>query len=313
MHKPLLLQSLHHIRVQVPDVAGNVRFANDFGLHEVARTGGRIYFRAAGVDAYSYVVEQGEPAGMSAVAFLAESRGELERAVREHGASPVRELEGPGGGVAVSLRDPQGTVVDLVHGIAERAADPLQPLQSINYPGQRQRFNSPQTHRSFGPACPLRLGHIGLVVTDFKAAQEWYGRVLGLTPTDRFYAGHPGNHVGGFFRMDRGAEWVDHHVVGLFGMGKPGLHHMSFEVQDIEQQMVAHRHLRKAGHQSVWGVGRHPLGSHVFDLWKDPNGLRFETFSDTDLYNNERSTEDHDVTQSEMDLWSNDSPERYFA
>lgn len=97
------------------------------------------------------------------------------------------------------------------------------------------------------------------------------------------------------------------------GPARPGLHHMSFEVQDIEQQMVAHRHLRKQGHQPVWGVGRHPLGSHVFDLWKDPNGLRFETYSDTDLCNDQRPTGDHDVAHSEMDLWSNESAEPYFA
>ncbi|MFA5549457.1 MAG: VOC family protein [Porticoccaceae bacterium] len=309
----LNIQSLHHIRVGVTDLAGNERFARDFGLQEAARDGQTVYFRGHGADAYCYVAAPAARAGVRAVAFLAGSPDDLDEAVRRFGATAPRALRGPGGGTAVSLTDPDGITIDIVHGIAGREPDPLLPVPVINYPGRHQRFNASQHFRPPGPARPLRLGHLGLFVGDFRRTEAWYCEVLGMRASDRMYMGAPDQPVGGFYRLDRGAQWVDHHIIGFFGMGRPGLHHMSFEVQDIEQQMVAHRHLRKQGHQPVWGVGRHPLGSHVFDLWKDPNGLRFETYSDTDLCNDQRPTGDHDVAHSEMDLWSNEPAEPYFA
>lgn len=312
MTTPLRLKSLHHIRMQVPDVHGNERFARDFGLHEAARHAERVYMRACGSEAYSYVIEPGPKTRIGAIAFLAESRSELERAVHEHGATKIRSLEGPGGGEVVSLVDPDGNPVEIVHGIAERAPDALHREVVINYPGNRRRLNVPHRYPD-GPGNPLRLGHLGLFVGDFKRMEAWYTSVLNIRASDRMHLGGPSKFVGGFYRLDRGAEFVDHHIIGFFAMGAPGLHHMSFEVQDTEQQMVSHRFMHKQGHKLVWGVGRHPLGSHVFDMWKDPNGLRFETYSDTDWCNNERPAADHPVEGSEMDMWSNDTPERYFA
>lgn len=313
MSAPIRLLSLHHVVLQVPDLAGNVQFAEDFGLHVAARHAGTTYLRACGSDAYSYVVEAGEQARLVAIAFVAESSAELQRAVDEHGASAIRPLEGPGGGVACSLTDPDGIRIDIVHGIAPRTADPLRPEPVVNYPGNRRRLNDAHRYPD-GPGNPLRLGHLGLFTRDFAKSEAWYTAVLNLRASDRMHLGGAGGkYVGGFYRLDRGSEWVDHHVIGFFAMGRSGLHHLSFETQDLEQQMVSHRHLRRRGYQPVWGVGRHPLGSHLFDMWKDPNGLRFETYSDTDWCNHDRPGRDHPVEGSEMDLWSNDTPERYFA
>lgn len=309
----LQLSGAHHVHVQVTDLADNERFAQAFGFIEVYRSGTCVYFRTCGADAYSYVVEAGPATGLKAIAFQAASREVLLEAVRDHGASPVRSLKGPGGGEAVSLSDPDGNRIDIVHGISPRRPDPLRPEPKINYPGTRQRFNETHPLPNRGPSQLLRLGHVGLFVGDFKRSAEWYERVLGMKASDRLFAGPPQNYVGGFYRLGRGTEWVQHHVIAIFAMGKPGVHHMSFEVQDIEQQMFGHRHLQKENFKPVWGVGRHPLGSHVFDMWKDPNGLRFETFCDTDWCDQERPTSDYPVQESEMDLWSNDTFERYFA
>ena len=34
-----------------------------------------------------------------------------------------------------------------------------------------------------------------------------------------------------------------------------------------------------------WGIGKHILGSQVFDYWKDPAGFTLEHFTDGDLFN----------------------------
>lgn len=37
--------------------------------------------------------------------------------------------------------------------------------------------------------------------------------------------------------------------------------------------------------ESIWGVGRHVLGSQIFDYWADPSGFKIEHYADGDLVN----------------------------
>lgn len=45
------------------------------------------------------------------------------------------------------------------------------------------------------------------------------------------------------------------------------VHHSSFEVHDLDTQNIGHQHLEDAGWTNAWGVGRHFLGSQIFDYW----------------------------------------------
>ena len=183
---------------------------------------------------------------------------------------------------------------------------------TVNTGAAKQRRGMTQHKPALGPPQLLKLGHVGIFVSDFARQSQWFQSVLGLLPSDVLYAGAPDHRIGGFFRLDRGDEWVDHHTLAVFAMGRPDCHHVSFEVQDSEAQFLGHRWLSKQGWEPVWGVGRHPLGSHVFDVWRDPSGYRFETYSDTDLCNAAQPVQLHDVKDAQMDLWSNESPEKYF-
>jgi catechol 2,3-dioxygenase-like lactoylglutathione lyase family enzyme len=234
-------------------------------------------------------------------------------AVGQFGATAVRALEGPGGGLAVSLTDPEGNVIELVTGIAKRQADPSSPLMVLNQGADKTRRGIWQHKAPVGPPPLLRLGHIGLFIRDWAACDTWYREVLGLIPSDLLFAGPPQNIIGGFYRIDRGDEWVDHHTIAFFQMGKSGLHHLSFEVPNLETQFMGHRWLAQREHQSIWGVGRHPLGSHIFDVWRDPSGNRFETFSDTDLCNAAIPPASHSIAEAQMDLWSDRDADAYFA
>ena len=198
-------------------------------------------------------------------------------------------------------------------GIARREPDPLAPGRIHNHGLERPRRGVTQAKAPLGAPQLIRLGHIGLFVRDMAACDLWYRDVIGLLPSDLMYAGNPGNVVAGFYRLDRGDDWVDHHTIAFFGMGKSELHHASFEVQDSEVQFVGHRWMRQRGHESIWGVGRHPKGSHVFDVWRDPSGFRFETFSDTDLCTADQPPDVFPIQEATMDLWSDRSHEDYFA
>ncbi|GGB94619.1 2,3-dihydroxybiphenyl 1,2-dioxygenase [Novosphingobium endophyticum] len=297
----------------VTDLDKTQRFAEDFGLKTVRKAGSRLYMRTDGGDAYSYVAEQGDERRFIGLGFTVESEADLEEAVREHGGTPIVELDGPGGGRATTLTSPEGLKFELIYGIVEDQPKAPQPHLRLNAPGERSRFAAPQSERPAGPATLFRLGHVGLYAKDFAANAEWLQNVMGMKLSDALYAQSPDHAVVGFFRLDHGAEWVDHHTIFIGAMGMTGLHHLSFEVQDFEAQFRTHRYLQDKGWDPNWGVGRHPLGSHVFDVWFDPDRFRFETFSDTDLLNDEHETGLHAIKEQDMDCWSSDPPDRYFA
>jgi catechol 2,3-dioxygenase-like lactoylglutathione lyase family enzyme len=307
------LTGLHHVHLRVPDLAASRSFATDFGLIEAAVQDGLVYMRGCGSAAYHLVLEQADQPALAALAFEADSREDLEFAVRQHGASPIRSLDTPGGGEAITLTDPEGNSVHLLCGVEKRPPQDLRPGLVLNFGHDKERRGNPQNTAPLGPPQLLRLGHVGLFVRNAKACGEWYSRTLNLLPSDLMFAGAPENVVAGFYRINRGKEWVDHHTLALFGMEKSDLHHISFEVQDSEVQFMAHRWMDRRGRDSVWGVGRHPKGSHIFDVWRDPSGYRFETFSDTDLFTADRVADVFPIDQAEMDMWSDREFDAYFA
>jgi hypothetical protein len=50
--------------------------------------------------------------------------------------------------------------------------------------------------------------------------------------------------------------------------------------------MLGHEYLRQANkYEHVWGIGRHLLGSQIYDYWKDPWDRVHEHWTDTDVLN----------------------------
>ena len=67
---------------------------------------------------------------------------------------------------------------------------------------------------------------------------------------------------------------------------RTGLNHFSYEVRDIDDVMMGHDYLRTKGkYKHMWGIGRHHLGSQVYDYWCDPWGRVHEHWTDSDRIN----------------------------
>lgn len=310
----MLIKGLHHVRFQVTDLGRQEQFCADFGLASAERTADRLVMRTRGGDECAYVAVKGESDAFLGLAFEVDTAEALADAVTRLGASPVQDLDLPGGGRSVALTDPDGNEVLLVHGTGRRMAEDAYPELQINTPFAKHRFGRNQHPRARGPARLWRLGHIGLFVKSFAASSAWYAETLGLVGSDVYHVpGVPQAQIVGFFRLDRGEDYVDHHVVAFMQDERGGCHHISFEAQDFEAQQRTHRYLRAKDYESIWGVGRHPHGSHVFDVWRSPDQARFETFSDTDLFCKSDGTKVHDISTVVMDEWSDDEPTRYFA
>jgi len=308
------LKGLHHVSFQVTDLDRQEQFCTDFGLVTAERTDSRLVMRTRGGDECAYVAVKGDKDRLIGMAFEVDDATDLDEAASRLGASTIVDLDLPGGGRSVTFADPFGNAVSLVHGTARHAPEEFYPELLHNTPFEKKRYGRNQVGREVGPAKLWRLGHMGLFVPSFAQAHDWYAENLGLIASDVYHIpGQPHVKIVGFMRLDRNDEYVDHHVLALMQDERGGCHHISFETQDFEAQQRTHRYLGGKNHKPIWGVGRHPHGSHVFDVWRAPDGARFETFSDTDLFRKEDGTKLHDVSTIDLDVWSDDEPTRYFV
>jgi catechol 2,3-dioxygenase-like lactoylglutathione lyase family enzyme len=136
---------------------------------------------------------------------------------------------------------------------------------------------------SKGPAHVKRLGHGVLNVNNFRESEAWYKSRLGLITSDEINLGSPDQVLAAFLRCDRGPIPSDHHTLFLSGSGKPGFNHAAFEVADFDDLMCGHDFLKQKRRRHEWGVGRHLLGSQIFDYRRDPWGHTLEHWTDGDL------------------------------
>lgn len=291
-------EDLAYVRFQAPDLSVMRSFLEDFGLSVVVgeNTAGAptLFSRGSGGSPYIHIVEEG-PATFLGLGFKMASKSDLDALAQSDGASDIEEIDAPGGGLRVRFTDGNGFIVDGVFGWEESnlAFTPRRwPLNTI---ATRARINDPVRLKR-GSVSVNRLGHCVLHVTDFRKNESWYKERFGLLTTEEIYDGDESNVIGAFFRCDRGAEPADHHTLFLIGDEKPGFNHAAFEVSDWDAVMLGHDHLSECGYTPHWGVGKHILGSQVFDYWEDPYGNVVEHFSDGDLFDSKQGPAVEPVT-----------------
>ncbi|HEV8016507.1 MAG TPA: VOC family protein [Stellaceae bacterium] len=271
-------------RLQSPDLSEAEEFLTAFGMVRAARSKDALYMRGTDPAAYLHVTQLGEPKFLG-MAFTAARAEDLDRLTKVEGASQIEALDGPGGGQRVRLRDPHGFAIEVVHGIAE--AEPLPVRRNVvNFGTEKFRRAGELTRLPAGPAQVKRMGHGVIATTDLAKTLAWYRETLGFLCSDDVWAGEPGNIVSSFNRADCGDTFVDHHVFFTMKGPKAGLNHFSYEVRDFDDVMMGHEHLRNQNkYRHMWGIGRHRLGSQVYDYWCDPWGRVHEHWTDSDVLN----------------------------
>ncbi len=274
------IEDIAFVRFRAPDLGRMQSFLEDFGLTFAGTADGRLFMRGGGPSPFVHVTEPGAP-GFVGLGLRAASVKDLEQLAAHEGLS-IEPLAAPGGGSVVRLTDPDGFQVEVIAGQAPAA--PMEDGLSApwNSAGERKRLRSPK-RIAFGPAHVVRLGHCVVKVTDFRRSEQWYKERFGLITSDEVELS-PGVPAGAFFRCDRGEVPTDHHTLFLINHPEgPDFHHAAFEVRDLDDLMGGANHLTARGHHHEWGVGRHVLGSQVFDYWRDPWGHKIEHWTDGDL------------------------------
>ena len=279
------IQDIAFVRYQVTDLDAQESFLQDFGLHIVARLPHAIYARTAGPAHHNYVAEAGPENATIGFGLLARSLDDLARVAARVG-QPVTANHEPGGGQRVRFVDPAGFVVDVIHGRAEHEPMPMREPIPFNPSTERRRLGRP-VRLAPAPCTLARLGHVALLVKDFRSAFEFYREVLGFEPSDTYWAGSEGNTIAAFMHCGLGEQWTDHHTVALITSrdGVSRFDHSAFEALDFDDLVQGGRFLESRGWKRSWGVGRHVQGSQIFDYWRDPHGNKIEHWTDGDMVN----------------------------
>ncbi|KAL5339348.1 Glyoxalase/Bleomycin resistance protein/Dihydroxybiphenyl dioxygenase [Aspergillus crustosus] len=281
------LVKLVHMRYQHPDLDEISVFLQDFGMVVAHRTDTKIWFRGYGSDAYVYYAQQGPKAFLGGT-YEFESYQDLERAARLPTAGEIQELtDAPGKGYLLTLTDPSGFPVNLMYGASPAAPGPYPEKLLYNYEIDKPRVRKFQRF-NIGPAAVHKLGHYGVCTTNFSAMVDFYTKTFNITPTDFLHVNEGDGQkkpVALFAHIDRGEDLVDHHSFFISSNATSHVHHCSFEVHDFDTQKLGHQWLANKGYTSVWGVGRHILGSQIFDYWWDTTGNMIEHYADSDLVN----------------------------
>lgn len=131
------------------------------------------------------------------------------------------------------------------------------------------------------PLTALQTGHVGLNVSDLERSSTFYQRLLGLSVAKE--------------GTDAAQRWVflarDGRLVvtlfqqssGTFSTSTPGLHHLSFQVEDMAQVHAAEQIARELGaeffHDSIVAHSEGADSGGIF--FADPDGIRLEIFAAT--------------------------------
>jgi 2,3-dihydroxy-p-cumate/2,3-dihydroxybenzoate 3,4-dioxygenase len=115
------------------------------------------------------------------------------------------------------------------------------------------------------PAGIIEFGHLCVDAPDPRLAYEWWSSLFNIKISDWV-----GNNAA-LMRFD-----PVHHKLAVFKGDRPGLCHINFQVESIDDVMRSWHFLEDNGVEIEQGPGRHPQSGAIFIYFKGPEGLTYE-------------------------------------
>src|SRR6516165_2332206 len=172
-------------RLRSPDLDVAEEFLTNFGMVRAAPTNTALHMRGPDAPHHIHVTEKGDP-GFIGIAYYAASLDDLKKVAKAPGASAVEDIDEPGGGKRVRLKEPNGYQIEVVHGIKELApiAVKRQPL-NLGSEGLERKGELYRLRR--GPSQVKRIGHAVLGTPKLVETVRWFRENLGLIRSDDIY------------------------------------------------------------------------------------------------------------------------------
>lgn len=217
-----------------------------WNLDPVAGHDGARYFRGTGPEHHILALHEREEPALIRVNLAARDRQSVDGLHERLSTLDLPSLgtpdalSGPGGGYGFAFEDKEGRRFSVSSDVA--------------------------THRDTADARdrPRKISHCVLNAADMEGSAALFTDGLGFTVSDR--TGHLC-----FLRCNS-----DHHSIALGHGDAPTLHHVAFEMTDLDSVMRGAGRMRDAGYPIEWGVGRHGPGANVFSYFLGPDDYIIE-------------------------------------
>lgn len=242
-----LVTALRGIDIGVPDLALAEQFYTEtWRLAVAARTPDAVYLRGTGAAHHILALHRSDIAEVRSVVFNVATQDALQQLANRvplHGGvlvSGPEPVTGPGGGVQVVARDPQGRLLRFVSG--------------------------DERHADIAPAAdrPVKITHVVLNSENVSVAQRFFEEALGFRLSDR-------TRIMAFMRCSG-----DHHSIALADAEENSLNHIAFLMPDLDSVMRGGGRMNDADYPIEWGVGRHGPGNNAFAYFVGPFGFVIE-------------------------------------
>ena len=239
--------AVRSVELGVRDVGAAARFYNGvWNVDQVAEDNGARYFRGTGPEHHILALHEREEPALVRVNFAAPDRrsvdglhGRLSTLDLPELGTPAA-LTGPGGGYGFAFEDKEGRRFAVSSDLDTHDDDA----------DARDR--------------PRKISHCVLNAADMEGSIAIFTDGLGFTVSDRT----------GFLCFLRCNS--DHHSIALGPGSAPTLHHIAFEMADLDSVMRGAGRMREAGYPIEWGVGRHGPGANVFSYFLGPDDYVIE-------------------------------------
>jgi catechol 2,3-dioxygenase-like lactoylglutathione lyase family enzyme len=263
------VHSLDHVDFEVPNLDDAERFYRAFGL-ETSHVAGSLEVRASGDPRPWLFVHRGASVSkrLRYVSFgiFADDLPRFRERAASLGVTTIAPLAAHDA-ESLWFRDLHGVAVEL------RAAPKRTPDHAAPRGEPPPRIDRAAPLRSATqPVKPRRLSHALLFTPDLTASVHFYTAMLGLRLSDD----------AGAVAFMHAAHGSDHHVLAFAASTGPGLHHLAWVVDSLEDVGLGAMQMGEAGFPRGWGVGRHVLGSNYFYYVRDPWGSYCEYSFDID-------------------------------
>jgi catechol 2,3-dioxygenase-like lactoylglutathione lyase family enzyme len=236
------VDGVRSVALGVPDLDASAKFyAETWHLDRVAATDNAVYFRGTGAYHHILSLHRRPRPELLSLDLTAPDRASVEAIHKGLGGGGAREIGAPatitepGGGYGFAFRDPEGRAIRVIAGDTR--------------------------HGAVKPAAdrPSKITHVVLNSRDRAAATKFFCDALGFKLIDETRALT-------FLNCNE-----DHHSIALADGDSASLHHIAFEMIDIDSVMRGAGRMREAGFAIEWGVGRHGPGDNVFAYFVGPN------------------------------------------
>jgi catechol 2,3-dioxygenase len=265
-----------HIALETPDLETSRWFFSDLmGLREVDREDDAVYLRSArDREHHTLSLTEADEASVDHVAWRTQ-RPEDVAAFADQFESNGIDVEwidaGEETGQGEAIRfHPPGT------------AQTYEYYYDVERPGGPDEVTNPLRNRPYsltrtGRVNPLRLDHLALGVVPADETIDWYTDDLDFR-TNEYIEMNDGTYAGAWLSVT--SQSHDVAIINPPNLTDPGLHHVAYYVDSLEELYDAADVLRENGVEIDGGPGRHGGTQAEFLYVKDPgSGHRMELYT----------------------------------